>query len=83
MVEKGVDASVVTALYEGAINNSYDIACLLSNDSDHIPAIQTIQDRLNKQIVHVGFRRGGSEVRTATWGHIVFDGAIAGRVINQ
>ena len=77
MVEKGVDASVVTALYEGAINNSYDVALLLSNDTDHVPAIRTIQDRLNKQIVHVGFKRGGSEVRTACWTHILLDGDLA------
>jgi hypothetical protein len=77
MVEKGVDASIVTALYEGAINNSYDIGLLLSNDTDHIPAISTIQERLNKQIVHVGFKKGGSEVRTSTWGHILMDGPVA------
>lgn len=81
MVEKGVDAAIVTALYEGAINNSYDIALLLSNDTDHIPAVQTIQDRLNKQIVHVGFKRGGAEVRQATWSHILLDGPIGGRLI--
>jgi len=71
MVEKGVDAAVVTALYEGALNNSYDVALLLSNDGDHTPAIKTIQDRLNNQIVHIGFRRGGSDVRSATWSHIL------------
>lgn len=81
MVEKGVDASVVTALYEGAINESYDVALLLSNDTDHIPAIRTIQNRLNKKIVHVGFKRGGDEVRTATWTHILMDGALADSLI--
>ena len=80
MVEKGVDASIVTALYEGALNGSYDIALLLSNDTDHIPAIRTIQDRLNKQIVHVGFKLGGNEIRSATWGHIQLDGNIAERL---
>ena len=80
MVEKGVDASIVTALYEGALNDSYDIALLLSNDTDHIPAIRTVQDRLNKQIVHVGFRRGGNEVRSATWSHILLDGDAAERL---
>ena len=80
MVEKGVDASIVTALYEGALNGSYDIALLLSNDTDHIPAIRTIQDRLNKQIVHVGFKLGGNEIRSATWGHIQLDGNMAERL---
>jgi len=81
MVEKGVDAAVVTALYEGALNNSYDVALLLSSDGDHIPAIKTIQDRLNKQIIHVGFKRGGSEVRSAAWSHILLDGALSQRLV--
>ena len=83
MVEKGVDASIVTALYEGAINNSYDIAMLLSNDGDHIPAIRTIQDRLNKRIVHVGFKTGGNAVRSATWSHVTLDGDLADRLSDQ
>ena len=77
MIEKGVDSSIVTDLFGGAINNSYDIAVLVSNDSDYVPAIRTIQDRLNKQIVHVGFRQGGDYVRTAAWSHIFLDGDIA------
>ena len=48
MVEKGLDSSIVTDLFGGAINNAYDIAVLVSNDSDFVPAIKTIQDRLNK-----------------------------------
>jgi NYN domain len=59
MVEKGVDADIVSTLYEGAINNSYDIALLLSNEADHTPAIRTIQDRLNKQSSTLASRRAG------------------------
>lgn len=66
-----------TALYEDAINQSYDITVLMSTDTDHIPAIKTIQDRLNKQIVHVGFKSSGSEIRTTTWSHILMDGPVA------
>lgn len=80
MVEKGVDSSIVTDLFDGAINNAYDIAVLISNDSDFVPAIQTIQERLNKQIIHVGFRRGGDHVRTAAWSHIILDGDVAEKI---
>lgn len=80
MVEKGVDASIVTDLFSGAINNAYDVAVLVSNDSDFVPAIQTIQERLNKQIVHVGFKQGGDHVRTAAWSHIILDGDMAGKL---
>lgn len=75
-VEKGVDTLIVTDLFEGAINNSYDIALLISNDSDFVPSVSTIQDRLNKQIIHVGFRQGGHHLRTAAWGHIILNGSI-------
>ncbi len=77
MVEKGIDASIVTDLFDGAINDAYDIAVLVSNDSDFVPAIKTIQERLNKQVIHVGFQRGGDHVRTAAWSHIILDGAVA------
>jgi len=80
MVEKGVDTSIVTDLFDGAINNSYDIAVLVSNDSDFVPAIQTIQERLNKQIIHAGFRAGGDHVRTAAWAHIILDGDVSDRI---
>ncbi len=76
-VEKGVDASIVTDLFEGAINVSYDMALLVSYDSDYVPALQTIQDRLNRQLVHVGFNAGGHHLRTAAWGHMILDGKIA------
>ncbi len=79
-VEKGIDASIITDLFEGAINNSYDIAILVSNDSDFVPAIQTIQDRLNKQIIHMAFRQGGDHVRTAAWGNIPLDGNVASKL---
>jgi hypothetical protein len=76
-VEKGVDTRIVTDLFSGAINGTYDVALLVSNDSDFCPAIQTIQDRLDKRIIHVGFRRGGDEIRSSCWSHIVLDGSVA------
>ena len=79
-VEKGVDSSIITDLFAGALGNAYDIAVLVSNDSDFVPAISTIQERLNKQIVHIGFRYGGDDVRTASWSHIILDGDVAGKL---
>jgi uncharacterized LabA/DUF88 family protein len=76
-VEKGVDTRIVTDLFTGAIDGSYNVALLISNDSDFCPAIQTIQDRLDKQIIHVGFRRGGDEIRSACWSHVLLDGSVA------
>ena len=76
-VEKGVDTRIVTDLFTGAIDGSFDVALLISNDSDYCPAIQTIQDRLDKQIIHVGFRRGGDEIRSTCWSHVLLDGNVA------
>ncbi len=78
--ETALDGVRVTDLFDGAINDAYDIAVLVSNDSDFVPAIKTIQERLNKQIIHVGFRRGGDHVRTAAWSHIILDGDVAGNL---
>lgn len=76
-VEKGVDTRIVTDLFAGAINNTYDIALLVSNDSDFCPAISSIQERLDKHIIHVGFRRGGDEIRASCWSHMLLDGNVA------
>ncbi|MGX5719453.1 NYN domain-containing protein [Shinella zoogloeoides] len=79
-IEKGVDTQIVTDLFAGAINDSYDVALLVSNDSDYVPAIEVIQDRLNKQIIHVGFKSGGDAIRTACWSHITLDGDLAEKI---
>ena len=79
-IEKGVDTQIVTDLFGGAINNSYDVALIVSNDSDYVPAIELIQDRLNKQILHVGFRSGSDAIRTACWSHIILDGDVAEKI---
>jgi uncharacterized LabA/DUF88 family protein len=80
-VQKGVSTDIVTALFEGAINNSYDIAVLISNDADYVPAIDLLQNRLNKEIIHVGFDNSGSEVRKVAWRHILLDGDLATKLI--
>ena len=79
-VEKGVDASIITDLFSRALNEAYDVAILISNDSDLVPAVKVIQDRLNKQIIHIGFTHGGHHMRTAAWGHIMLDGRVADKL---
>ena len=79
-VEKGVDASIITDLFLRALNDAYDVAIVITNDSDLVPAVKVIQDRLNKQIIHIGFKHGGHHMRTAAWGHIVLDGRVADKL---
>jgi uncharacterized LabA/DUF88 family protein len=50
-VEKGVDVKLAVDLLSGAYNDRYDVAVLVSNDADFVPAITEAQ-KLNK-VVHV------------------------------
>ncbi len=79
-VEKGVDASIITDLFSRALNDAYDVAILISNDSDLVPAVKVIQERLKKQIIHIAFKHGGHHMRTAAWGHILLDGGVANKL---
>ena len=47
--EKGVDVKLAIDLLINAYNNNYDIAILISNDADFIPAIEEVQ-KLNKKV---------------------------------
>ncbi|MDD3160023.1 MAG: NYN domain-containing protein [Candidatus ainarchaeum sp.] len=53
-IEKGVDVKLVTDLILGAVENKFDIAIIVSNDSDFVPAIKEVQ-KLNKKVWNVNF----------------------------
>jgi uncharacterized LabA/DUF88 family protein len=72
-VEKGIDTSLVTDLIRSAFDNTYDQAILITEDSDFVPAVQFIQERWTKQIIHVFFRGKSDELRNACWKHLFFD----------
>jgi len=73
-VEKGVDTMLVCDMLSLAMRDFYDLGVVISNDSDLIPSIQTVQDVLDRQIVHVGFGNSGQAIRSAAWGHVLVDG---------
>lgn len=52
--EKGVDVQIAVDLLRGAYKNYYDIAILVSSDTDLIPAIRELQSE-KKQLEYVGF----------------------------
>jgi len=52
--EKGTDIQMAVDLLRGAYKNTYDIAYLISSDSDLIPAIAEVQ-ALSKTVEYVGF----------------------------
>lgn len=53
--EKGIDVKLATDLIVGAVDNQYDIAVVVSSDSDLVPAIDWVRHRMKKKIEYVGF----------------------------
>jgi uncharacterized LabA/DUF88 family protein len=52
--EKGVDVKLAVDMVVNAYKDNYDIAILVSNDADFIPAIEEIK-ALGKQVINVSF----------------------------
>jgi uncharacterized LabA/DUF88 family protein len=59
--EKMLDTHIATDLIGDASFDVYDIALLISEDSDFIPVVEFVQEMRYKQVVHVGF---GSQTTT-------------------
>lgn len=58
LVEKGVDVAIATDVYDGAVFDDYDVAYVLSEDTDILPAIRKIKYRnLKKKIFQVCFKK--------------------------
>jgi uncharacterized LabA/DUF88 family protein len=63
--EKMLDTHIATDLIGDATFDAYDIALLVSEDSDFIPAVQFVHDMRHKHVIHVGFRGHTNELRSA------------------
>ena len=57
--EKGVDVKLATDMLIGAYENLYDVAILISSDTDLIPAIKYIK-YLGKEVEYIGFSHNPS-----------------------
>lgn len=53
--EKGIDVKIATDMVAAALDDRYDVAILVSSDSDLVPMIDWIRFRLKKRIEYVGF----------------------------
>jgi uncharacterized LabA/DUF88 family protein len=53
--EKMLDTHIATDLIGDATFDVYDIALIVSEDSDFIPSVEFVQEMRHKQVVHVGF----------------------------
>ena len=72
-VEKGVDTALVTDLIQAAIDDLFDIAVLVSADADFVPAVDLVQNRTSKRVIHAHFRPQGQALRNACWSHLFLD----------
>jgi len=61
--EKMLDTHIATDLIGDATFDVYDIALLVSEDSDFVPAVDFVQEMRGKQVVHVGFGGHMNELR--------------------
>ncbi len=57
--EKGVDVRIAVEMIRLARENKYDIAYLLSSDTDLVPAVEEVRS-LNKRVCYVGTSKGQS-----------------------
>mgnify|MGYP001607665714 FL=1 len=57
--EKGVDVRIAVEMIRLAHKNKYDIAYLLSSDTDLVPAVEEVRS-LNKQVYYMGTSKGQS-----------------------
>ncbi len=77
-VEKGVDTSIVTEMISLAWEDAFDIAVLVSEDADLVPAVQFL-NRIGKKVYHAYFTKlgRGHQLRKACFGQIPLDGLIS------
>ena len=63
--EKMLDTHIATDLVGDATFDAYDIALLVTEDSDFVPAVEFVQEMRSKQVIHVGFGVHSNELRGA------------------
>jgi uncharacterized LabA/DUF88 family protein len=61
--EKMLDTQLATDLIGDATFDVYDIALLVSEDSDFVPAVDFVQEMRAKQVIHVGFGGHPNDLR--------------------
>ena len=61
--EKGVDVKIAVDLLVGAYDDLYDVAIILSSDTDLIPAIRKVK-HLGKKVEYIGFSHRPSTALT-------------------
>jgi len=70
--EKGVEAALISAMFDLAFADAMDVAILVSSDSDFVPATLTLQKHGCK-VINAAWRAAGQELAKAAWATIDLD----------
>src|SRR4029453_6472409 len=77
--EKMLDTHIATDLIGDATFDVYDIALLVSEDSDFVPAVEFVQEMGNKHVVHMGFGGHQNDLRAKCRHRIDLGRSVAGQ----
>jgi hypothetical protein len=70
--EKGVEAALISDMYELAFADALDVAILVSSDSDFVPAAFGLQ-RHGVKVINAAWRAAGQELAKASWATLDLD----------
>ena len=73
--EKGVDTAIVTGLLSLAGESAFDVAILVSSDTDYLPAVEWLQGRGFK-VINATWSNHGHELARACWASFELDGIV-------
>ena len=66
MEEKGIDTAIVTDMIRLAWEDTYDVAILVSSDTDFIPAVEFLDHR-GRKVIQAGFPHTGTALAGPCW----------------
>jgi uncharacterized LabA/DUF88 family protein len=72
-IVKGLNTKVACDMLSHAVKDSYDVCVLMMSDAELAPSILCVQEIFDKQVIHVGPKGEGEALRSAAWGHILFE----------
>lgn len=75
-VVKGLNTQIACDMLSQAVRDSYDIGVIMMSDPELVPSVVCVQEIFDKQIIHIGPRSEGDALRSAAWGHLMFENLV-------